>query len=634
MSNSLERAQARKDGKLATRMARAGVVTATLADGTKVTGEIVSARLRYLAEMVRAQAEKRIFEVWAAQAVLDLPKSPSHAYVAMLATYDSLIWPPENFHASQRVLRLAEELAGRTLRSAGRSLSILEALVNFEPLPADITETEQRNLWRAVKNYRDDHGSDPASVYDLIACPDFSAGFYNCPLDAADNQQVKLEDDQLSILLPACEFPGKADWAWHTLTLKIPAFAESKYPGAKVRKPSLRLTPEELYFLVPLDIELPELHKDLMERQAGEEKILGVDWGERRLATAALVARDESGQVYTTGRPFYFDAGDLQGKQARRRAEAEHLAKEIERMEKEEREARKSAPARVAKIAVLKRERDLLWRRISQCNRQLEYAAANWVVAIALAEGADTISREDIDSLEARGLGSKVNARVSNQVRGGVYKRIDEKAQLASLAVVAVVPRGTSSFCSRCQRKSVFQQAPDRKYGRKNPATGNQAAHQNWLVCEDCRSSDRDHSSGEAIGARGFDAPLAKRNSRNKPVAGPASRRPIKHRPERPDPSTEAQQARKLAQAIPFPTCEQTQHAPRSCRTVSPRRVDRGSALVARPPERRTLTNLESSEVSPPRVLDGLAGGYWRRITFSRPRALVIPPGTVLTQGM
>ena len=98
---------------------------------------------------------------------------------------------------------MVEEFAGRSLRSVGRSLSILESMVNFEPLPDDVTEVEKRNLWRSVKNYQNKYGTLPENVYDLISCPDFSAGYYSCPLDATDKQQVKLTGSQLTILLPA-----------------------------------------------------------------------------------------------------------------------------------------------------------------------------------------------------------------------------------------------------------------------------------------------------------------------------------------------------------------------------------------------------------------------------------------------
>ena len=645
MSRSLERTQARQEGLLTTRMVRSRVSAGTLADGTKVGSDIISARLRWLAEMVKTQAQQRIFEVWTAQAVLDLPKSPGHAYVAMLETFDPLIWPPPNQHASQRVLRLAEELAGRSLRSVGRSLSILEALVNFEPLPANTTEVEQRNLWRSVQNYRNGHSFEPQSIYDLISCPDFSAGFYTCPLDAADDQQVRLAGDQLSVLLPVCEFPAKQDWAWHTLTLRLPAYARERYPQGVICKPSLRVTPEDLYFLVPLDLEVPELlvdqigpseNEDESESEDEDSKNLGLDWGKRRLLTAAVVARDAQDQVSTSGRPFYFDAGALQDKQDRRRAEGYHLKDEIARLEQDQQAAGKICVARAAKIELLQREKDRLWRRVSQCDRQLEHGSAKWVIETARAEGAKTISREDLDSLEARGLGKKTNAGVSNQVRGGLQQRLCEKAELAGLEVVSVAARGTSSLCSRCHKPSVFWQAPDRKLGRISPKTGNQAAHQNWLVCQGCRSSDRDHAAGESIGARGFDASRSKRNSRRKPVAGPASRRTIKLKPEKAQAITPQARARISAQAIPFPVYQQAQQAPRSCRAVSSRRVDRGSAIPGsvQLPERRTLTSLEPTETSPSRVLDGLANGYWRRIQFSRPRAMVQPPSSVSTQGM
>ena len=232
-------------------------------------------------------------------------------------------------------------------------------------------------------------------------------------------------------------------------------------------------------------------------------------------------------------------------------------------------------------------------------------------------------------------MGSDVNARNSRQVRGGLQKRIREKAELAGIEVVSVNARGTSALCSRCQKKSVFWQAPDRKLGRVNPKTGNKAIHQNWLVCEDCRSSDRDHASGESIGARSFDAPGTKRNSRRKPVAGPASHRLIKVRTEKSRPITKAREARAQAQKLPFPIYPQAYQAPRSCRTGSSCRVDRGSAIAVKPqlPERKVLTFTESNEI-PARVLDGMANGYWRRVHFSRPRAIVQPASSMSTQGM
>jgi IS605 OrfB family transposase len=365
-------------------------------------------------------------------------------------------------------------------------------------------------------------------------------------------------------------------------------------------------------------------------------KNFGGDWGERRLITGAITYLDENGDVVTTGRPLYFDTSDLQRKQGRRRAEGYHLNDEVKRLKAEQAVAARPAVARATKIAVLEQESGSLWQRVSQCDRQVEHAGGKWQVETALAEGATTIVMEDIDSLESRGHGREVNSRCANQPRGGVQTRTREKAEMVGLEVVSVNPRGTSSLCSRCQRKSVFWQASDRRYGKVDKRTGKRAQHQNWLVCEDCRSSDRDHAAGESIGARGFDATRAKRNSRRKPVAGPASHRPVKAESEKSQPKTKESQARETAQAIPFPIYEQAQHTPRSCRAVSSRRVDRGSALpgATQLPERRTLTAREPAGRQPARVLDGMAGGYWRSIQFSRPRALVEPPVTPQTQGM
>ena len=284
------------------------------------------------------------------------------------------------------------------------------------------------------------------------------------------------------------------------MTLEAPPYFLERYGHGTPCKPSLFVSPDAVYFLVPHDVPAPAIQEN--------DLIFGGDWGVRRMFTGSIVARDQDGSLTTGGRPFYFDSSDLQVKQQHRRDLAKHLESEIARMEAEIAKAGRPIPAMAAKIAVYKREKDLIWRRYHECDDQLEHSTAKWVVETAKAEHAGTISREHLDDMEPRGRGKVNNERNSSQPRGGGQKRIDEKAQAAGIAVVAVAARGTSSLCSRCGRPSVFWHAPDRKSGDPN-----------WSVCDGCRSSDRDHASSESIAARGFDAPAAKRGRRRRPCS-------------------------------------------------------------------------------------------------------------------
>ena len=620
MNRSAERSAARRSGSLATRTVRVPIPDGVLdTTGEAVPAEVLAQRFRWLDGIVAPEIRRRIAEVWAAKAVTAILESKGHAYVAMGRVYGDLPWPPDGIHASDRVRRMAEEGAGRALRSSSRQLSIIDAILphmspiavwenlsaadrqkSHLPWPAGAVYVERRNALRAVRNAEKLLGRLPSDAYDVVACPSSEDGYSVCPLDAADEQQVRLDGNRLSVLLPTCERPTRGEWAWHTMTLVLHDYAQRQYGSGTLCRPALRITPEAIYLLVPVDVAAPEIAFDAVDR------LFAVDWGERRALTGAVVERAGDGAI-TTGRPSYFDASELQAKQYRRREEAEHLRDMADRIDGHLRH--RYDPALAVRRDLLLRAKDFIWHKISECNNQLDYAEALWAVENAKAEGAG-IAMEDLDSLEGRGHGRRVNGRVSSQPRGSTQGKIIDRAHLDGVPVVFVPPANTSALCSRCLRPSHHQQAPDRPGG--NP---------NWLVCECGRSSDRDHSGAEAIGALALDyepfpSPKASRKPRrgrkNPPVAGPASRRKIKVRHDR----------RRSIQTSPIPQYEQRSHTPRSSKRIPSRRVDRGSVVasaITMPAERRTPTpprsilgpRLLSRE---PRALDGLAGGYWRGI--------------------
>ena len=517
------------------------------------------------------------------------------------------------------------------------------------PWPADpgsssVDYTERRNILCAIRNAEQSLGHLPDDPYDVISCPTISSDHFVCPLDASDDQGVRLDGDLLSIQLPLCENPEKKDWVWHSLRLRLPDFAKERHAAGVPCRPVIRVEGDKVYLLVPLDVPTPE------RRVTG--RTFAVDWGVRKLATGSVVYMVD-GEVFTTGRPYHFIGAGFQHRQHDRKDQAQILGDEIRRDEALLRGKKGKGPdsdtrARLtARIAFLRQERDLVWRAFHHANDQYARAAARWIVTCALSEDCDTIAFEELASLQTRDHGRFQNSRDNLQVRGKLLKYTMELAQMVGLNVVTVEPRGTSSRCSRCGRPSKFRHAPDRLGG-----------HANWIACACGRSSDRDHAGSEAIGARSFGASPAKRGRKRKPTPGPASHRPIRVRRE----------SRRACQRTPFPAYAHTgvvvaaisassstmsappssssmvptpqtiaaitshlslgPHPPRPRGGAAPSRVDRGPGVARQPGRPDDLRpRYPTSRTGPPRALalDGLCAGFWHRVRMSRPRAYAAP---------
>ncbi len=87
----------------------------------------------------------------------------------------------------------------------------------------------------------------------------------------------------------------------------------------------MRATQNATYFLVPLDVLVPE--------PSLNTRILGLDWGVRRLLTGAVI-ESEGSTATTNGRPFFLNSRSLQNKNYRRRNNAEILAAKVGQMDR------------------------------------------------------------------------------------------------------------------------------------------------------------------------------------------------------------------------------------------------------------------------------------------------------------
>jgi hypothetical protein len=418
----------------------------------------------------------------------------------------------EGIYVSDRVRRVAEEAAIRSLRLAVHRQGIVQAILATWPvdpwrrtnaeyaalrgrLPAGVAGAEIRNRTRQVRAWKADHdGRLPHCLTELEPPPRVAQQVL---LAAADKQLVTIGRTGpgmvvLHVQLPTVPRPAsRSDWSWHALEVRLPVTV----PGAAiVCAPTLRVANGRVRVDLPWRIPVPSVPS------AGHTVALGLDWGVNTLLTGALgkLAETSSGvRVITDGRMLRFAATAVSAKLHRLRRNCEEVAARRGHYARLVDSLPQAGPDRAmltTKHAILEVEHERIRARIRRLNHALAWAAARWAVDQAQALGATVIFVEDLATLEARGR-RRGNARLSGQVRGSVMDAIRHLAAKAGIATVTVPARGTSTFCPRCGKALHHAPAPDRtiEQGWK------------WAVCRGCGlCSDRDYAAAERIVARGL----------------------------------------------------------------------------------------------------------------------------------
>jgi putative transposase-like DNA-binding protein len=432
---------------------------------------------------------------------------------------------PEGVYVSDRVRRVAEEGAARTLRLAVRRRAIVHAILETWPvdpgrraadewaalqerLPPGVSKAEIRNRTRQIRTFKTrNDGRLPICLVELEHLPATSEQIL---LAAADKQLVTIQrigpdGAALRVQLPLNARPAtRAQWAWHTIQFALPDHVS---PCARLCIPTLRVTGGRVRVDVPWRIPVPTAAR------AGHLVAIGLDWGVNTLLTGTLgkLADTSTGtRVVTDGRMLRFDATGASAKLHRLRINRERVATRRERYVRllDGPLAPDSGRQRAllqAKERALAAEHQRICDRLRHLDHALAWAAARWAVDQARALEATVIYVEDLATLEACGRRNG-NARLSGQVRGMVVDAIRHLAAKAGLAVVTVPARGTSKHCPRCHAVLGHSPAPDR--------TGERGWK--WALCRSCGlAGDRDHAASERIVARGLLAQDHVRTDRN-----------------------------------------------------------------------------------------------------------------------
>ncbi|MER5872405.1 zinc ribbon domain-containing protein [Streptomyces sp. NPDC002044] len=433
---------------------------------------------------------------------------PSHAWMALRRLGWTVV-PPAGVRVNDRIVRMAQEQAGRVLRSVKWRGDLTAAVVETWPaapgrrtgqewdavraavpggqlLPSSVITSRTRQIAAFLKR----NGVMPADVFALEDTPKAARMLL---LSACDGQQATIEraDDPgralLRLQLPTRPDPKSyRDWTWVSCSIKLP----STIPvTAVLHLPTLR--PHR----GGIRVDLAYTHGVPKTVRSGHRAALGVDWGLNTLLSAGAARLDDGGRITVLGSGGMFRAAGVLAKQHRLRRQFEFLHAKADRYQRLITGSEQHALA--GKHTVLSEEIIRVCARRSNLNDALARGAARWAVDQAIAAGASVIYVEDLRSLEARGMGRTLNTRLSQQVRGQIVDRMRHIAAETGIAVVIVPARNTSRHCPRCLTPLRHRKAPDR------PTTPGWK----WAVCPhpDCGwQGDRDQGAWQRIAARGL----------------------------------------------------------------------------------------------------------------------------------
>ncbi|GAA4633327.1 hypothetical protein GCM10023196_070440 [Actinoallomurus vinaceus] len=485
--------------------------------GEALTARAVAERVGWAADLVAAMTADLLAGHWNADDGAVLAGGvdeadrvlPSNAWMA-LRRLGWGVTVPDGVRVNDRIVRMAQEQAGRMLRGARHRAEMIvgilktwpadstkrtpaewdavrEAIPDGRSLPSSVIKAHTRQITAFVNDY----GRFPVDVFELEDAP-YAARML--VLAAVDRQQATLEraEDNPARVLLRLQLPTRpdprsyADWTWVACPITLPPTVP---PDTVLHLPTLRPQGKKVHADLAFSYPVPKTERK------GHTTALGVDWGLNTLLSAGACRLQSDGSITALGAGAMFRAGGVMARQHRLRRHGEHLHAKTDTY------ARliggDQGHALAVKHAALKTESEHVADRRSGLNDALAWSAARWVVDQAIAAGASVIYVEDLRSMEAKGMGRTLNTRLSQAVRGQIVGNMRHLAAEAGIAVVTVPARNTSKHCPQCLLPLRHCKAPDRPT----------APGWKWAICPnpDCGwQGDRDHGAWRRIAARGL----------------------------------------------------------------------------------------------------------------------------------
>lgn len=513
----MTRSLASADGEAA-RTACARVLVRSGTDektGEKLSAAAVAERVSWCTSLVQGMAARLVAAHWTTDGLESLATGrdakgkplPARAWMALRR----LGWgaaAPDSVTVNDRIVRMAQEQAGRTLRSACWRDELTRAVTGTWPadpakrtpeewdavraaapggetLPSPVIRARTQQAARCLR----DQGRLPVSVTEMEAPPQVPGMLI---LAACDRQQAVLERHEtdpgralLRLQLPLRPHPlGYSAWTWVAIPLALPPTIPA---GAALHLPTLRSAGGRVLADLAFTMPVPQA------KRTGHARALGIDWGLSTLLSAGACRLNLDGTITALGAGAQYRANGILARQQRLRRHGEQLQSKLDHYGRLT--AGRVGHPLTAKAEVLQNEASQVAKRRSNLNEAIAWSAARWAADQAITAGATVIYIEDLRSMEARGMGRTINTRMSQTVRGKIVEKLRHVAAEHGIAVVAVPPRGTSKNCPRCLTPLRHRKAPDRPTlpGWK------------WAICPGCGwQGDRDHGAWQRIATRGL----------------------------------------------------------------------------------------------------------------------------------
>ncbi len=281
-----------------------------------------------------------------------------------------------------------------------------------------------------------------------------------------------LREHKLATLTLKLRTPDeKGQWAWGRWSQAIPlpeTVFEYFWQGATPQAPTLReicSAGGNCVAVLDLIVEVPAQSVAPLEQ---ESRVLGWDWGVRKLFTVSVLEKPEGDEPYRqVSRPVFLDTGGIDGRQARLRREIDRLKACKERYETQMNQALKARDEHETPLSAhfsgwQERVSDYdvriktCWKKYERRNGELAHLASNLLILLALLYDCRLICGENLTTLKTEGRGKGVRGRFRNwrnntTVRGEVWRVLKYKCHLFGIRARQVEPRGTTHTCPHCR---------------------------------------------------------------------------------------------------------------------------------------------------------------------------------------
>ncbi|WP_327137008.1 transposase [Streptomyces sp. NBC_01340] len=275
-------------------------------------------------------------------------KLPSNAWMA-LRRLGWMATVPDGIRVNDRIVRMAQEQAGRTLRSAKWRADLTAAVIATWPLDPARRTTQEWDAVRAaapggkylpssvikgrtrqIAAFACRHGRLPVDVFEMEAAPRITRMLL---LAACDGQQATLERHEsdpgralLRLQLPTRPDPRSyQDWTWVSCPVLLPPTVPA---SAVLHLPTLRTGQGRVH------ADLAYTHAVPQAARTGHTVALGVDWGLNTLLSAGAARLHNDGRITALGAGGMFRAAGVLAKQHRLRRHSEYLHAKADRYQR------------------------------------------------------------------------------------------------------------------------------------------------------------------------------------------------------------------------------------------------------------------------------------------------------------